>query len=82
MNYEDQLTDDFYFFSSRFLGMTVPSNSDQLLGALKKGTSGEASPFVVAMNLAGIAHFGDVINGSLLIFVSWKCVPWSDYHLL
>ncbi|TLD31556.1 hypothetical protein PspLS_02204 [Pyricularia sp. CBS 133598] len=58
----------FYILGILFLGMTVPSNSDQLLGALKKGTSGDASPFVVAMNLAGVARFGDVINGSLLIF--------------
>ncbi|KAH7013332.1 amino acid permease/ SLC12A domain-containing protein [Ilyonectria destructans] len=58
----------FYILGVLVLGMAVPYNSEQLIGATKQSTSGAASPFVVAVSLAGIGIFPDIINGSLLIF--------------
>ncbi|KAM0713426.1 hypothetical protein Q7P37_010388 [Cladosporium fusiforme] len=58
----------FYISSAVVLGMAVPYDSDRLLGAIKQSTSAAASPFVVAMSMAGVKILPDVINGSLLVF--------------
>ncbi|KAL5588162.1 hypothetical protein FOVSG1_013298 [Fusarium oxysporum f. sp. vasinfectum] len=58
----------FYIFGIIVLGMAVPSDNDMLIGATKKSTSADASPFVVAIRLAGISVFPDIVNGSLLVF--------------
>ncbi|KAH8888955.1 hypothetical protein GQ53DRAFT_795424 [Thozetella sp. PMI_491] len=58
----------FYIIGVTVLGMAVPYNSDLLLGATKQSTSAAASPFVVAINIAGIKVLPDIINASLLVF--------------
>ncbi|KAL4957015.1 amino acid permease-domain-containing protein [Aspergillus filifer] len=58
----------FYVIGILVLGMAVPSNDDRLLGANKLSTSAAASPFVVAINIAGISVLPDIINASLLVF--------------
>ncbi|KAH6887601.1 amino acid permease/ SLC12A domain-containing protein [Thelonectria olida] len=58
----------FYILGIFVLGMAVPYDSDKLVGATKQATSGAASPFVVAVSLAGVGVFPDIINGSLLVF--------------
>ncbi|KAM0550258.1 hypothetical protein ACHAPJ_008927 [Fusarium lateritium] len=59
----------FYIVGALVLGMTVPYTSDELIGGTKQKTGAGASPFVIAVQLAGIPHFPDVINACLLIFV-------------
>ncbi|KAF7188789.1 Dicarboxylic amino acid permease [Pseudocercospora fuligena] len=59
----------FYVVSVILLGMIVPYNSDQLAFATKSSTSAAASPFVVAIKLAGIDVLPGFINGCILIFV-------------
>ncbi|KAM0326286.1 hypothetical protein ACHAQA_006884 [Verticillium albo-atrum] len=64
----------FYILGVLVLGMSVPNDNEMLLGATKKATSADASPFVVAVRLAGIAVFPDFVNASLLVFtVSAAC---------
>ncbi|KAK4123009.1 hypothetical protein N657DRAFT_656358 [Parathielavia appendiculata] len=58
----------FYIAGVLVLGMAVPYNSKELAQATKKGTSGLASPFTVAAQIAGVAHLDDAVNGLLLIF--------------
>ncbi|KAL4791043.1 amino acid permease-domain-containing protein [Aspergillus venezuelensis] len=58
----------FYVIGILVLGMAVPNNDDRLLGANKQSTSAAASPFVVAINIAGISVLPDIINASLLVF--------------
>ncbi|KAF1934922.1 hypothetical protein EJ02DRAFT_439571 [Clathrospora elynae] len=58
----------FYVIGVLVLGMAVPYDNAQLIGATKQSTSAGASPFVVAASLAGIKVFPDIINGCLLIF--------------
>ncbi|KAM0544503.1 hypothetical protein ACHAPJ_011797 [Fusarium lateritium] len=58
----------FYILGVLVLGMAVPYDNEQLIGATKQATSGAASPFVVSMSLAGVHVFADVINGCLLVF--------------
>ncbi|KAH6635913.1 amino acid permease/ SLC12A domain-containing protein [Chaetomium tenue] len=58
----------FYVAGVLVLGMAVPYNSPILLDATKKGTSGLASPFVVAAQIAGVNKLDDAVNGLLLIF--------------
>ncbi|UKZ69363.1 uncharacterized protein TrAtP1_010371 [Trichoderma atroviride] len=48
--------------------MAVPSDNEMLIGATKKSTSADASPFVVAVRIAGISVFPDFVNASLLVF--------------
>ncbi|KAJ6439302.1 amino acid transporter (predicted) [Purpureocillium lavendulum] len=60
----------FYVIGVLVLGMAVPSNDERLIGATKKTTSADASPFVVAMKIAGIKVFPDIINACLLVFTS------------
>ncbi|KAF5011803.1 hypothetical protein FDECE_2093 [Fusarium decemcellulare] len=58
----------FYILGVLVLGMGVPYDNEQLIGATKQATSGAASPFVVAVSLAGVGVFKDIINGCLLVF--------------
>ncbi|KAL7933030.1 amino acid permease [Trichoderma chlorosporum] len=59
----------FYILSVFFLGMVIPSNSQELVFASKASTSAAASPFVVTIRLAKIRGLDHVINACLLIFV-------------
>lgn len=59
----------FYILSVFFLGMIVPYNSPRLAFATKQSTSAAASPFVVAIILAGIKGLPGLLNACILIFV-------------
>ncbi|KAK5113031.1 hypothetical protein LTR85_011053 [Meristemomyces frigidus] len=59
----------FYICSVLVLGMVVPYNSDLLIFATKKSNSAAASPFVVAIQIAGIKVLPGFINACILIFV-------------
>lgn len=59
----------FYVISVFLLGMIVPYNSSLLAFATKASTSAAASPFVVAIEIAGIQVLPAVVNGAILIFV-------------
>lgn len=59
----------FYVLGALVLGMSVPYTNDLLIGGTKKGTGAAASPFVIAVQVAGIPVFPHVVNGCLLIFV-------------
>ncbi|WVQ82813.1 hypothetical protein IAT38_004945 [Cryptococcus sp. DSM 104549] len=60
----------FYILSTLLVGMIVDSSSPLLAQAAKKGTSGgaSASPFVVAIESAGIKVLPAIINACILIF--------------
>lgn len=59
----------FYIIGALVLGMAVPYTNDRLIGGTKQSTGAAASPFVIAVQLAGIPVFPDVVNGCLLVFV-------------
>lgn len=59
----------FYIVGVLFLGMVVPYDNSRLVGATKAKTSAAASPYVIAIKLAGIKVLPDVINACLLVFV-------------
>lgn len=59
----------FYCLSVLLVGMLVPYNSKQLAFAMKATTGASASPFVVAIELAGIKVLPHVINAAICIFV-------------
>lgn len=60
----------FYVLSVLLLGMIVPYNSDRLAFAIEKGgTTAAASPFVVAIQIAGIPHLPGILNGCICLFV-------------
>ncbi len=59
----------FYVLSILFLGMNVPYDSDDLAFALKSKGNASASPFVVAIKLAGIDVLPGFLNACILIFV-------------
>ncbi|KAE9962514.1 hypothetical protein BLS_000227 [Venturia inaequalis] len=60
----------FYVFSVFLLGMIVPYNSKDLAFAAKQSTStASASPFVVAIQIAGIKSLPGVLNGCILLFI-------------
>ncbi|KAK3676972.1 amino acid transporter [Recurvomyces mirabilis] len=59
----------FYICSVFLLGMVVPYNSKELAFATKASSSAAASPFVVAIKLAGIQTLPGFLNGCILIFV-------------
>ena len=59
----------FYVFSVFLLGLIVPYNSPQLVFATEESTSAAASPFVVAIQLAGIPTLPSILNACILIFV-------------
>jgi amino acid transporter len=58
----------FYCLSVFFLGMLVPYDSPQLDQANKQKTGAAASPFVLAVRLAGIQHLPGILNACILIF--------------
>ncbi|EGD88104.1 hypothetical protein H112_04587 [Trichophyton rubrum D6] len=59
----------FYCLSILFLGMVVPYNHPDLLFANKSSNSASASPFVVAIQIAGIKVLPSIFNACILIFV-------------
>lgn len=58
----------FYCLSVFFLGMIVPYDSKDLAFANGAGTRASASPFVVAIKLAGIRHLPGILNACILLF--------------
>ncbi|KAH0170236.1 dicarboxylic amino acid permease, partial [Aureobasidium melanogenum] len=63
----------FYILSVLLVGMIVPYNSDKLAFATKQSNSAAASPFVVAIQLAGIKGLPGFLNACILIFVFSAC---------
>ncbi|KAJ2985441.1 hypothetical protein NUW58_g5528 [Xylaria curta] len=59
----------FYIVSVFLVGMIVPYNHPDLAFANNASTSAAASPFVVAIKLAGINVLPDILNASILLFV-------------
>jgi amino acid transporter len=59
----------FYVLSVFFIGMIVPYNSKDLAFATKAQTGASASPFVVAIKIAGIKVLPDILNACILVFV-------------
>jgi yeast amino acid transporter len=60
----------FYVLSVFLLGMIVPYDSDRLAFVVKEGsTTASASPFVVAIQIAGIPHLPGILNGCICVFV-------------
>ena len=59
----------FYVVLVFLLGMLVPYNDPKLLDAITKSNSAKASPFVVAIENAGIKALPAIFNGCVLIFV-------------
>jgi yeast amino acid transporter len=60
----------FYVLSVFLLGMIVPYDSPRLAFAIEKGgTTAAASPFVVAIQIAGIPKLPGVLNACICIFV-------------
>jgi amino acid transporter len=58
----------FYCLSVFFLGMLVPYNAKELAFANKQTVKASASPFVVAIKLAGIKHLPGILNACILLF--------------
>ena len=58
-----------YCGSIFFVGLIVPADSPMLLAANKASTTANASPFVVAINVAGIKVLPHIINAAALISV-------------
>jgi amino acid transporter len=59
----------FYVLSVFFVGMIVPYNSPDLAFANSATTGASASPFVVAIKIAGIKVLPDIVNACILVFV-------------
>lgn len=59
----------FYICSVLLLGMLVPYDSEELAFANKSSNSAAASPFVVAIELAGIKALPGILNGCICMFV-------------
>ncbi|GFF28904.1 dicarboxylic amino acid permease [Aspergillus udagawae] len=59
----------FYVISVLLVGTLVPYNSKSLVFATKKASSAAASPFVVAIELAGIRTLPHILNACILLFV-------------
>ena len=59
----------FYVVSVLLLGMIVPYNSKDLAFSTTASTGASASPFVVAINEAGIPVLGGILNACILLFV-------------
>jgi yeast amino acid transporter len=59
----------FYIASVILLGMLVPYNSTELAFANKSSNSAAASPYVVAIKLAGIKVLPGLLNGCICLFV-------------
>ena len=58
----------FYVLSVFFLGMLVPYNDQKLIDANKKNASARASPFVLAIENAGIKVLPPLLNACILLF--------------
>ena len=58
----------FYVLSVFFLGMLIPYNHDRLIAANKKTTGAAASPFVLAVTIAGIKYLDHILNACILLF--------------
>lgn len=58
----------FYCLAVFFLGMLVPYNSPKLAFANGAGTRASASPFVVAIRIAGIKGLPGLLNACILLF--------------
>ncbi|PVH93372.1 hypothetical protein DM02DRAFT_619326 [Periconia macrospinosa] len=58
----------FYVLSVFFLGMLIPYNHERLLSANKQATSAAASPFVLAIKIAGIKTLDHILNACILMF--------------
>lgn len=59
----------FYIISVFLIGMLVPYDSPELAFATKASSSAAASPFVVAIKLAGIPALPHILNACILLFV-------------
>ncbi|KAI1504166.1 dicarboxylic amino acid permease [Biscogniauxia marginata] len=59
----------FYCISILLIGMCVPYDSEELAFANDSLSSANASPFVVAVRLAGIPVLDHIVNGCILLFV-------------
>ncbi|RDW72426.1 Amino acid transporter [Aspergillus mulundensis] len=59
----------FYVVGVWALTMAVAYDSPELVDATSRSTSAAASPFVVAISLAGIKVLPDIVNAGLLVFV-------------
>ena len=59
----------FYCLSVLLVGMLVPYDSEELAFAQDATTGASASPFVVAIELAGIKALPGIINGCICLFV-------------
>ena len=59
----------FYILSVLLVGMLVPYNSKELAFAAKATSTASASPFVVAIKLAGISSLPSILNACILLFV-------------
>ncbi|KAI0412291.1 amino acid permease [Xylaria grammica] len=59
----------FYLVSVFLVGMIVPYDAEELAFANDASTSAAASPFVVAIKLAGINVLPHILNASILLFV-------------
>lgn len=59
----------FYVLSVFLLGLIVPYNHPDLIFASTKSNSAAASPFVVAIQIAGIKGLPGFLNACILIFV-------------
>ncbi|VUC32763.1 unnamed protein product [Clonostachys rosea] len=60
----------FYCGSVLMVGMLVPYNSEKLIFAVNKASTGAAaSPFVVAAEVAGVKAVSQILNGCILVFV-------------
>ena len=58
----------FYILTVFLLGLLVPYDSPELLFANTKGKTAAASPFVVAVQLAGIKTLPSILNGCIFVF--------------
>lgn len=59
----------FYVLSVLLVGTLVPYDSEELVFATSQSSSAAASPFVVAIQLAGIPALPDILNACILVFV-------------
>jgi amino acid transporter len=53
--------------------MIIPYNSPQLIFATKKSNSASASPFVAAIQVAGIKALPGILNACILLFILSAC---------
>ncbi|CAO1630068.1 unnamed protein product [Sympodiomycopsis kandeliae] len=58
----------FYIILILLVGLIVPADSPELLGATKSKSNASASPFVVAIKIAGINALPGILNACFLVF--------------